>query len=302
MARRFITELSQEIHDVSGDISGLSEESGFEEETGDDQFGERTVRGKIPMEAMLHKQQTQIDALTDAVQKLTSMLQSIVQKETPVSHSLAQKHELITPTQTPNLTHSCLPLPRSRPPPNPLEREELEPLERKELEPSFRPPPNPLEREELEPLERKELEPSLFQPDISPPNPFHVVPIPPPVLTEINIKKYQDFIAEHKAYKLKGGGQPISQCLSASVCRLLKFYAPPGAKDKSLLDLLQDRLAPKTDQDLFSRLKEVEMQWNNNLDCIHDFNARFLAVLDSGVSLAKQRPTSIAMYSLVPAM
>ncbi|GKT29086.1 hypothetical protein ADUPG1_005148, partial [Aduncisulcus paluster] len=35
-------------------------------------------------------------------------------------------------------------------------------------------------------------------------------------------------------------------------------------------------------------------QWNNDLDCIHDFNARFLAVLDSGVSLAKQRPTRIA--------
>ncbi|GKT34821.1 hypothetical protein ADUPG1_008103 [Aduncisulcus paluster] len=47
MARRFITELSQEIHDVSGEISGLSEESGFEEETGDDQFGERTSLGLV---------------------------------------------------------------------------------------------------------------------------------------------------------------------------------------------------------------------------------------------------------------
>ncbi|GKT31232.1 hypothetical protein ADUPG1_005802, partial [Aduncisulcus paluster] len=69
--------------------------------------------------------------------------------------------------------------------------------------------------------------------------------IEPPVLKKINVKEYEVFISDHKAYVLRGGTKPIELCLSSHVCRLLRFYASPEDKKKSLMVLLRKDLPQK---------------------------------------------------------
>ncbi|GKT34954.1 hypothetical protein ADUPG1_008212 [Aduncisulcus paluster] len=103
----------------------------------------------------------------------------------------------------------------------------------------------------------------------------------------------------------KGGSKPIELCLSSTVCRLIRFYSQAKDRDLPLMDLLRKQLAPSTGDELFARLKKIEFQWKNDLNCIHKYNSSFLEVYDSApdtkiyVKVIYIRKLSGPLYDLI---
>ncbi|GKT32440.1 DDE-type integrase/transposase/recombinase [Aduncisulcus paluster] len=221
-------------------------------------------------------QQKQIDQLKDGVDQLISMMKSIVAKQ-PAQQVESPKpqrvrKEIFTASSAPEDSTDRLP-PRTG-----LDSIQLPPLS----------PPASMHRDELGESTRV----------INQPSPCVYAEIEPPVLKTLNVAQYQNFIADHKVYVIRGGTKRIEDCVAARVCRSLIVYAAPEDRKKPLMTLLRDRLAPKSPEEYFARLSGVKFRWSDSVDCVHAFNDNFLIVYDSAPHFAKDRATTIAkMYT-----
>jgi len=87
-----------------------------------------------------------------------------------------------------------------------------------------------------------------------------------PVLEEVNESAWREFESKYRAYKVRGGNEPMRSLLAPGVILLLEVYLPgedlTAVSNEKLTEAFEGLYAPKNRTDTMARLKAIRMSAN----------------------------------------